>query len=66
MFVIPTPYYLTSALNALKKPAVPNFAAVYMVLNPVPINPETEMILRIYAPLDYAISVLINPLVIAI
>ena len=44
------PNYWTSGLNALKKPDVPNLPALYRVLNPVPINPATEIMLTICPP----------------
>ena len=47
ILVIPIPYCLTSALKALKKPAVPNLAALYKVLKPVPIRPAIDMIFTI-------------------
>ena len=44
------PNYCTSGLNALKKPDVANLPALYRVLNPVPINPATDIMLTIYPP----------------
>ena len=47
MLVIPMLNCFTSALRDLKKPAVPNLAAEYMVLKPVPIIPAMDMMFTI-------------------
>jgi len=65
MLVIPMLNCLISALRDLKNPAVPNLAAEYIVLKPVPINPATEIIFTIL-PFLYLIRSGKNPLVIAI
>ena len=66
-YILVTPMLncLISALRDLKNPAVPNLAAEYIVLKPVPINPAIEMIFT-NLPLLYLINSGKKPLVIAI
>ncbi len=65
MFVTPILNCFTSALSDLKKPDVPNLAALYIVRQAVPINPATDIMLTNF-PRFYLIIFGRNPFVIAI